>query len=343
MIGQMANKSLAKIRSDIDRALGSFIDDLRRKDRLDKLSPFVFDHLKEFSLRGGKRLRPLLFTLSYRGYAKNLAPHHLTSAAGLELIQAFILIHDDIVDRSETRRGAPTLHRLINDEMRGLKAKFNGSDAAMVIGDIIFALGIRAFMAIKEKSVPKERALNALLGSALNTGCGEINELLLGLKDLSKVTKDDIFRIYDQKTGSYTFVSPLIMGAILAGADSSEIAKLSECGTSLGRAFQVMDDVQDAFDGERTIIIWLAYRDSKPAVRREIDAMMLRKSIGKSDMRRMHQIILESRAKEKALNEIFNLVDKAKAIIRRLRMNDTSRHLLLETIDELFGQSRTIS
>jgi geranylgeranyl diphosphate synthase type I len=343
MTGQMANKSIAKISTDIEDALRTYIEDLRQKHRLDKLSPFVFKHLKEFSLRGGKRLRPLFFTLSYRGYAKKTAPHHLTSAAGLELIQAFILIHDDIVDRSETRRGAPTLHRLINDEIRGLKAKFNGSDAAMVIGDIIFALGIQAFMAIKEKSAMKEKALNVLLGSALQTGCGEINELMLGLKDLSGVTKEDIFRIYDQKTGSYTFVSPLIMGAILAGADISEIGKLSECGTALGRAFQVKDDIEDSFDGEMTIPVWLAYRDSKPAVRREMDALMNRKNAGKSDQRRMDRILLDSRAKEKALNEIFNLVDKAKAIIRRLRINETSRGLMLDMIDELFGRRGEIS
>ena len=142
---------LRQFRAKINRELGRYIKSLGKKEYwLGRASPYVYKHFKEYSLRGGKKAtRSLLFIISYLGYSEKPAPDYLSSAISFELIQSFILAHDDIVDRSGSRRGKPTLHKMIEKEIRGSDARFEGRDVAMIIGHIMFALGVKAFLSIK--------------------------------------------------------------------------------------------------------------------------------------------------------------------------------------------------
>ncbi len=343
---------LRQFRAKINRELGRYIKSLGKEYWLGRASPYVYKHFKEYSLREGKRIRSLLFIISYLGYSEKPAPDYLSSAISFELIQSFILAHDDIVDRSGSRRGKPTLHKMIEKEIRGSDARFEGRDVAMIIGDIMFALGVKAFLSIKVDPARKEKALHHLLSSASYTGCGEINELRYGARDISGISLNDILKVYDQKTGNYTFTTPLLMGAALADTTENEKGMLSSAGKLLGCAFQLHDDMIDVFcsdnntgkpgftdlkESKKTFLVRLAYGNSNSKVRKEIDAMLRSQNIGKKEQVKMKQIFLKSNVKANIQAGIDGLIKKAKEVIEQLKMNPVSKNMFLAMIDEIFN------
>lgn len=228
---------------------------------------------------------------------------------------------------------------------------------AMVVGDILFSLGIQAFLAIKEELPRKERALSKLLESALYTGCGEINELLHGLKDLRDITKEEIYAVYDHKTGNYTFITPLVLGAILAGASRAQINKLQQCGLYLGRAYQINDDLLGIFGNEnglgkppladvqeakRTLLIWYAYNNSNHADKNSIKQIFSKANAGQKDLGVIREIIARTGTIDYALNEIHSFVNMACKNIEASQLKTRQKRVLLHFIDGYFGLSKTI-
>lgn len=105
-----------RIRKQIDKSLATFMDQIKKDYKLHLVSPVLYESIREFSLRKGKRIRPLLLILSYQGYSsktKKISPSIYNASTCIELLHNFMLIHDDIIDRSDLRRGKPTLHKLL--------------------------------------------------------------------------------------------------------------------------------------------------------------------------------------------------------------------------------------
>ena len=105
-----------KIKKQINRSLASFLKKIQRDYKLHLVDPILFESIQDFTLRDGKRIRPILLILSYKGYSspgKKLSPAFYNAATCIEFLHNFMLIHDDIIDRSDLRRGKPTLHRLL--------------------------------------------------------------------------------------------------------------------------------------------------------------------------------------------------------------------------------------
>src|SRR4030042_1567895 len=102
------------IKNRIEKNLKSYIGDLDKLYSLSRISPLLAKNIKEFVLREGKRVRPILFIIGYLAYAKKQAPFLYRSAVSIELLHDFMLIHDDIIDKSDTRRGKPSLHKKLN-------------------------------------------------------------------------------------------------------------------------------------------------------------------------------------------------------------------------------------
>ena len=243
-----------KIKTKLDKELISFLKQTNKTYSLDRISPLLLKSMRNFILRDGKRIRPILFIVGYLGFARKAATNLYTSAIAIELLHDFMLVHDDIIDKSDTRRGKPSMHILLGNHLKKYKnVKFSGQDLALVVGDIMYAMAIDAFLSIKEKSQRKEKAFRSFLRAAVYTGSGEFIELLGGLKTLEKTSKQSIYKIYDYKTAHYTFACPLSTGAILAGATKNQVDKLFDYGIYLGRAFQIKDDILGVFGDHREI------------------------------------------------------------------------------------------
>lgn len=340
-----------KIKNRIDRELGSFIAGLNKRYRLSAISPVLFRSIKEFVSRKGKRVRPVLFTVGYLGFAKKAAPGLYRSALSIELMHDFMLVHDDIIDKSATRRGRPSMHALLNRLLAERKdIKFSGQDLAIVVGDVIYAMSMEAFLSIKEKLPRKEKAFKKLIEAAVYTGSGEFIELLLGLKGIGRITENDIYKIYDYKTANYTFASPLAIGAILGGAAGPEVEKLFKYGTYLGRAFQVKDDILGLFSEEKetgksnltdlqeaklTLLIWHAFRHSRPKARQVMKHILRKKNVALSDLLKMRDIVTGSGALDYAKKEVKRCTEEAKKILMSSRMKNTYKANLIRYAEEI--------
>lgn len=322
---------LLKIRKRLDRELLGFLRALDKEYAIKKISPLLFRHISEFVLREGKRIRPLLFIIAYLGFAKKEAPGLYTSALSLELLHDFMLVHDDIIDKSDTRRGKPALHRMFDAYLSGYKQlKFNGQDLAIVAGDVMYAMAIHAFLAIKENMLRKEKALKKFIRAAIYTGSGEFIELLCGIKDIARTSKQDIYNIYDFKTAHYTFATPLASGAILAGAGDGEVERLFQYGIYLGRAFQIKDDILGMFSDEKkigksnltdlkeakqTLLIWRAYNQTDKYNKKIIKSTLGKKDADIKDLLRIREIVTSTGALDYCQKEIRRSMNQAQRLI----------------------------
>ncbi len=268
---------LERLPSLLEQEIQSFF--YRQKERYeygDLFEPIFFD-MCEFVGRKGKRIRPLLFLLTYRalGGTKAVEDKSLVQAAlSLELLHAFVLVHDDLIDRSEKRRGLPTFHKLVEQRQGRLSnAERTGQGVALVVGDLLFALSVEVLQQSSFAAEPRQKALGKLLSYVTDTGVGEIFDILLGSRDIGRVSREDIERTYLLKTTRYTFEAPCVMGAILAGASAEKAEDLARVMEPLGLAFQIQNDLlefshfdskdallpTDLLEGKKTLLIREAY------------------------------------------------------------------------------------
>jgi len=322
---------LFKIKNRIEKELKLSALRLNKQYALDKLSPLLFNSIKEFILRPGKRVRPTLFVIGYLGFSKKIASGLYESALSIELLHDFMLVHDDIIDKSDTRRGRPSMHKMLNNFLSRYKTgKFSGEDLAIVAGDVLYAMGLDTFLSIDENKERKEKALKQLIEAALYTGGGEFIELIYGLKPIEKITKEDIYKIYDYKTATYTFAAPLAIGSILGGAGETQSAKLFQYGIQLGRAFQIKDDVLGMFadekkigkstltdlqESKKTILIWHAYNNSGGKNKLLIKRTLAEEKIGLKELSLMRKLIIASGSLEYARSEVAGSLSKAQKIL----------------------------
>ncbi len=327
-----------KIKQSIEKELPLFLNKLKSSYPIYKISPLLFNSIEEYVLRPGKRVRPTLFIIGYLGYSRRKATNLYTSALALELLHDFMLVHDDIIDRSSLRRGKPSMHTLLNKNLQKNRlAKFNGEDLAIIIGDVMYAIALHAFLEVKESPANKEAAFKKLIEAAYFTGTGEFIELLYGAKELQKIKQVDIYRIYDLKTAYYTFSFPLTIGATLAGADPKQIRMLFSYGAFLGRAFQIKDDILGMFgekkeigksiltdlkEGKRTLLIWHAFNNCNASERAKLKKLLGKKDAALKDLQCLRKIIVSAGSLDYAKNKITALLYQAKKIYPKLSMSE---------------------
>lgn len=335
-----------EIKNVVEKELSCFIKNLDKTYGLSNISPLLVKSIKEFVLREGKRIRPVLFVLGYRGFCDKKPSGFYASTLSTELLHDFMLVHDDIIDKSDTRRGKPSMHKRLNNYLANYRGiKFNGQDLAIVIGDVMYAMGLNAFLEIKEDPRRKEAGMKQLIKAALYTGCGEFAELLYGIKDIAKISKEDIYKIYDYKTAYYTFSSPLAIGAILAGAPKEESDKLIHYGIYLGRAFQIKDDILGMFGDEKeigkstltdlqeakkTILIWYAYKNSKQQNKAIIRKILGKKNANIRDLATMRRAIEQSGSLDFARREVLRCAKDAETILNSSKMKTRYKTCLRE-------------
>jgi geranylgeranyl diphosphate synthase type I len=297
--------------------------------------------------RRGKRLRPVLFLIGYEGYTASPAPNCCRSAVALEFLHDFILIHDDIVDRSRTRRGGPAMHVRLDEELaRHPAARFEGRDAAMIIGDMLYAIGLNLFLSVRERPARKARAMDSLTQAAVFTACGELKELLDTLAPAAQATAAGLAQTAEWKTAHYSFVCPLVTGATLAGADNAELEALRQCALALGLAFQIRDDIvditagdtalDDLREGRLTLPLWYALRHSAGRDRALLNALLEDGRAHTSRaLARAQEIILRSGGCAFAADEMKRQAARGRRLLNALHMARPWRRLLAEYTAEL--------
>ena len=233
-----------------------------------------------------------------------------------------------------------------------------GFDLSIIAGDIIYALAIDAFLSIQEVPRRKERALKYFIQTAAFTAMGEFIDILHGVSGINKITEKDVILNYTLKTARYTFECPLVVGAILAGADEEDIKKLSQLGILIGQAFQIQDDILGIFDSQKnigksilsdlveskkTILVCHAYR-ILPMDKRKIFLKYFSKPKKTySDLVAIRKIFINSGSLTYSIEQIKSRIDKAYEILRQLKMREGYRKVISNSLLSLFRQSQMIA
>ncbi|MEV4665193.1 polyprenyl synthetase family protein [Micromonospora echinofusca] len=256
------------LRARFDAALAAFLD-RQGRDWPDGAPRGVFTALHRFVLAGGKRLRPLFCYWGWRGADGVDGAPIVTAAAALELFHAFALIHDDILDGSDRRRGGPSVHRLFADlharsSWRGDPEAY-GRNTALLCGDLCAAWSDQMFheCGLDVGRVHRGYAVYALMRTEVIAG--EYLDLVSGVGDGSVASALTVVRM---KAARYTVTRPLQIGATLAGAGPERVAALAGFGDPLGDAFQLRDDVLGVFGDPRVTgkSVLDDLREGKPTV-----------------------------------------------------------------------------
>jgi geranylgeranyl diphosphate synthase type I len=218
----------ASIAADVDRVLAAFLAEERAALAAHPGTSEMLDEVARLLGAGGKRLRPTFCVLGHLAGGGSVGEPILRVAAAVELFHTFALIHDDVMDGSAERRGAPSTPAAL------------GVPAAVLVGDFTQVMADHLLLASGFPPDVLVPALRRYTRMRVEAGVGQ-------WLDLAGVSDEDVAAL---KTASYTVEGPLQVGAILAGGEPEVLAALSAYGRPLGVAFQLLDDLRDSQTGD---------------------------------------------------------------------------------------------
>ena len=216
---------LSVIKQPISNELAAFIDLFNSTlEHEYGLLQNVLDHIRQ---RGGKRMRPMLILLIAKNYGGvNMVTQN--AAVGLELLHTASLVHDDVVDESDERRGQASVNASYNNKV------------AVLVGDFILSSALLRVSETSNKTIIRKLAK---LGQTLSAG----EVLQLTNIDNEEISEDVYYQVIKQKTAAL-FEACCEMGALSAGVDENNLSEIREFGSNLGLAFQIRDDIFDYYE-----------------------------------------------------------------------------------------------
>ena len=240
-------QALERPRAIVEPVLEGFlVARMEEMAAIDRRAAALVGEILRLLAAGGKRIRPAFCYWGYRAGGGTEDATIAKAAAALELFHTFALIHDDLMDESDRRRGVPSVHVRLAEDHPGPadRAERYGRSGAILIGDLAAVLADELLLA---SEVPADRLLAALRRydqMRIEVAAGQF-------LDVAGVARDEpsALRVAALKTGAYTVEGPLHIGAILAGASLEAMAGLSAYARPLGEAFQLRDDVLDHGEG----------------------------------------------------------------------------------------------
>jgi geranylgeranyl diphosphate synthase type II len=206
---------------------------------------------------GGKRFRPALVTATHDALGGTCPGAAVEVGAAVELLHTAFVIHDDVIDGDDLRRGRLNVSGTFRAQALSAGAAPDdaggfGRTAAILAGDLALAAAIRAVATCGAPTDVVHRLLDLFDAALHTTAAGELTDVRLSL-GVEVASLSESLSMEEQKTSAYSFSLPLQAGALLAGADKSTVGRLGEVGRMLGVAFQLADDLIGVFgDPART-------------------------------------------------------------------------------------------
>jgi geranylgeranyl diphosphate synthase type I len=246
---------LQALKTSIDDALGVHVKALHH-DAATNYTPYsaaVVDAYLDVLNRGGKRIRGALTIIGYQMCGGKDMDMIVQAAAAIEMVHAYILVLDDIMDRSEMRRGGASAHTAMANYHKSKGLSGNGAhfgESVAINGALIgnhFAQGIITGLMVNDAY--KLTAIKLLNEALVVTGHGQINDIFN--EALDTVNERDVDQVLEWKTAHYTFLNPLQFGMALSGADKATLNAIKDYCMYAGRAFQITDDVLGTFSSEQ--------------------------------------------------------------------------------------------
>ena len=308
--------------------------------------PDLIDAIREIErlvLAGGKRLRPAFCHWGFVGAGGDPDAQVMVDAgAAFELMHAFALFHDDVMDDASSRRGAPTTHTLFAERhaaggWAGESRRF-GEGVAILVGDLAFVYADE----LMRGTSPAAWAIWNELRIELNIG--QFLDILGSVRNDRRLEKAQ--KICRYKSGKYTIERPLHLGAVLAAPERADVLLpgLSRYGLPLGDAFQMRDDVMGVFgdesvtgkpvggdlrEGKPTPLMARAVAAANPAQLEVLD-LVGRPGLTADDVARIQQVIVDTGALADLEATIASLTDEALAAIAEVDLTPQARDELVQ-------------
>ncbi|MCG3221912.1 MAG: polyprenyl synthetase family protein [Candidatus Heimdallarchaeota archaeon] len=245
----------AKLQRKVDDALHDFMNEQINSVQDNPFLKYYYKQIYDFLFSGGKRIRPVLMALCYQSIKSDVVGKEILSASlSLELLHNASLIHDDIMDNAETRRGKKAFHRVLQDYAENNSSSKTQNDnnygisMGILGGDFAYNL---AYKAINTKEFPSDVTLRAAI--EFNEGFLRIVQGVVVETDLMRrtdVTENQYFSMIAGKTAAL-FEKAARIGAIFAGGTESQISGLGKYALDAGLAFQIVDDIIGTFGDSR--------------------------------------------------------------------------------------------
>ena len=351
------------VSSDFREAIGAqitaFLDDRAALTRAigPELAPL--QQLASEFTAGGKRFRPAFCYWGHVAIAG--APEQddwlLQAAASLDLLHVSALVHDDVMDGSDTRRGAPSVHRQLetwhrDEGGRGPSDAF-GRAGAILLGDLLLVWSTEMFDHADLPQATRRTATAVLEAMRAEVTCGQFLDVvaqtrLFGQADPLDPSQlqaelDRVNRVVDYKSARYSVRHPLELGATLAGAEEQTLRALVAYGSLVGRAFQFRDDLLGVFgsaeltgkpigddlrEGKRTVLVAHALAEAPPAQAAELDAMLGDPTLDDDQVARARQIITAAGADQAVETDIATSIEVALEHLAGARVTEQGRQAL---------------
>lgn len=343
-----------RYRERIDGILEDFLTQ-RMEETDDRFNRFIYGEIKRFVLSPGKRIRPHLVLLGYEGIAGEEPDEEvLKIAATMEMLHAYRLIHDDVIDRDEVRRNEPTLWKSVENNIRawGPTTRHDAFSLAILAGDILRSFIDQLVMTADLPRRMRSEIMQYIARVDENTNRGQVLDVSLSRIPLNLVSEEDILKVYKYKTALYTINAPLGLGAILAGEDGNYYLKFA---LPIGIAFQITDDILGIFgdpkitgkpadsdikEGKRTILVWYAWNHGSDSQRSILEKVLGNENARERDVEKVREIIVKTRALEYAREMSKEYIKEGKGALRRMEVSPDVLEVLLDLADYIVERNK---
>ena len=291
---------------------------------------------------GGKRLRPLLTALSCRvvGGDEKLA---IPAGAAIEILHNFTLVHDDIIDKDEMRRGMPTVHKLWGVEM------------AILAGDLLFAKAYQALLGLRELGVSSERLIKAielLIWGSITVAEGQA--LDMEFEKRNDIGERDYLEMIEKKTAAL-FITSAGIGSIVGGGDEGSIRALMEYAKYMGIAFQIRDDIlglvgdekalgkpvlSDIREGKKTILVIYALSRLNEKERSKLLSILGNRQADLNSLREAAELIKSTGAIDYADKLAEEYIHRSVEALNKVDVKDQEALKLLKLLNSFVTKRR---
>lgn len=295
---------------------------------------------RDYTLRGGKRLRAVLALIGY--WSKEWRSGSIEAItdvmAAIELLQSYLLIHDDVMDQDELRRGGPTVHIVFRRkcaENKWRNCEHYGVSQAIVAGDMLEASAVGLLSSkLLEPRVVRDLML-AYSRGLRRVAYGQYLDVMFSQLSISEVREEDIVSIYNFKTSSYTVELPLHLGSIASGKSNSKLlSELSSYAMPAGIAFQIRDDIIGLF-GDPSVTGKPAGSDvkSKKKTLLIVKAYELARYKDKELIELVYDKLSESEITDKHVEEIRRIVKESGSLNYAEELINKYVHYALDAVE----------
>lgn len=309
-------EKIKALQKAVNEKISEFLQ-VKKKEAKNKNASFEFlellDNIEDFIMRGGKRLRPVLFFYGYTLAGGKKKQEAISCSIAIEFLHSYLLIHDDIIDQDEFRHYGPSMHywyeKKYSSKYQGKDLKHFGHSMAINAGDVIFSWSYEAIASADFDPGRKIDVMKEISKINQNTVMGQVLDMSL---EMGSVVKEDlIYSVQYYKTALYTITGPLQLGAILAGAGNDELKFIYDFSVPLGIAYQIQDDILGIFgdeekigkpvgsdlrEGKKTLLISYIIDNAEKVDKEFVLSRLGRQDISREDVEKIREIMIKSGA-----------------------------------------------